>query len=226
MFNFLSVKDIIAILLIPFEMIIGSFLINKVESELSKVIIFFLLSAIVLFILLIFYKDTLASDWKKYRKKIWLKILIAILLFALIPFILKIVRAVIPQQLLDTKITQENNNMLPSILVTFISAISALFAPFIEEIIFRYIFIGKPKEKTTKIIMLFLQALFFGLIHINNFNGNIFATIPYMFVGLYFGIIYLVSNNIWTSIFTHFIFNFVSTTAPSILLIFYMLFNK
>ncbi len=33
--------------------------------------------------------------------------------------------------------------------------------------------------------MLFVQGILFGLIHWNNFNGNIYAMIPYMVLGVY-----------------------------------------
>ncbi|MFV5770202.1 CPBP family intramembrane glutamic endopeptidase [Pediococcus acidilactici] len=67
--------------------------------------------------------------------------------------------------------------------------------------------------------MFILSSVLFGLIHWNNFNGDLLQMIPYMFVGAGFAVIYYKSQNIWQNIMTHFFFDFIQVLAAGVMLI-------
>ncbi|MFZ2589020.1 CPBP family intramembrane glutamic endopeptidase, partial [Paucilactobacillus nenjiangensis] len=69
------------------------------------------------------------------------------------------------------------------------------------------------------VLMFFFSAIFFGLIHWNNFNGNVVEMIPYMMMGAWFSLLYLYSKNIWVSITTHFLFDVMTPVASIFMLI-------
>lgn len=67
--------------------------------------------------------------------------------------------------------------------------------------------------------MFFVSSIAFGLVHWNNFQGDIMQMIPYMFIGAFFATIYYFTRNIWQNIITHFMFNFLQFGAAIFLLI-------
>jgi membrane protease YdiL (CAAX protease family) len=67
--------------------------------------------------------------------------------------------------------------------------------------------------------MFVLSAILFGLVHWNNFDGNIVAMIPYMAVGAWYALIYYWSRNIWQNILTHFLFDFIQFLSALLLFI-------
>lgn len=71
-----------------------------------------------------------------------------------------------------------------------------LFAPFIEEIFFRYFMVGILKEK--KVLAIILPALIFGIAHGNSVQGT------YAFIlGVIFAVIYLKTDNLLYTILLH-----------------------
>lgn len=57
--------------------------------------------------------------------------------------------------------------------------------------------------------MAIISSILFGAIHFYNFN-SIVATIPYMFIGLYFCIIYYFKMNIMYTIIPHMLLNWMN----------------
>lgn len=222
-------KDLLALLVIPIEMILGNYL-GYIPGLKGNAFMLNLASTLIFvagFLTLItIYRSELKEAWGKYRQKLWLKLLLSVVLVVGAVFLLQFVRGMIPADLMTVKSAASEEAVSTAamtggtlMLATFIGALPSFISPFSEELVFRYLMIGKAKNVLLRLVMLLVQAVLFGLIHINNFGGNIYATIPYMAVGLYFGIIYLVFRNIWGSIMVHWIFNTMNGMAPALLMI-------
>ncbi len=101
-----------------------------------------------------------------------------------------------------------------------VANLTTLMAPFSEEIVFRHVlFYQFKKYKILFYIMFVLSSVAFGLIHWNNFNGNVYLMIPYMCIGLVLALIYWLGRNIWFNIFTHFFFDFGQFLAALLLFV-------
>lgn len=73
-----------------------------------------------------------------------------------------------------------------------------IFAPFIEEILFRGLIINELKSKIPLILVIPIQALMFGVIH-----GN-WLQIAYAFIlGILLGLVSIWSRSVWTGIILH-----------------------
>lgn len=196
---------IISILIIPIQFILAK-LIENMGFELgsaSYVLIISIVSYVACFIMIVLNRDVLKKDFAKFKEKKWINILVAVLLVFLMHGILYVVRIPL-KNLSGTEI--EGVATLP-LYITIISTLIPLTAPFVEELIFRYHLFGRFKNKVLKFIMFFISAILFGLIHYNNFNGDLVQLIPYIVMGMVFNLIYLFYKNIWNSIIVHLIFN-------------------
>lgn len=180
-----------------------------------------LIASIATFALTIFwYKEPLKAQWVSFRAThFWKKIVVAAILVFGVYLLLSVTRQVMPLEWLNNGQSADTADETLTLFSIIASIISPLLAPFSEEILFRYVFIGKTKGKSLQIVMLFVQAIFFGLIHTMSFGGNPLATIPYMVIALYFGIIYMISKNIWMTIIVHFLFNASEVVVPIVFLV-------
>lgn len=91
-------------------------------------------------------------------------------------------------------------------LLTFFDVV--LFAPVIEEFIFRYSF---KTVINNNFLFVIISSLFFGLIHVHGFGFDI---IPYVLIGFLLSLVYLKSNkNIAASIICHLLNNFIAVLS-------------
>ena len=95
---------------------------------------------------------------------------------------------------------------------------ACLFGPLVEEFIHRGIVLGIIKGegpgKVRTVISVIVGAVLFGMIHCNYMNFSameILTVIPQMLMGLMFGIVYVLSNNIFCPIVVHMIINVIAT---------------
>jgi len=80
-----------------------------------------------------------------------------------------------------------------------------LLAPIVEEIIFRGILLGRMRKKMNPVLAIFLQGLFFAVIHGNLLQGT------YAFVlGVVLGLTIVWLRSIWAGFCIHTVFNMVS----------------
>jgi membrane protease YdiL (CAAX protease family) len=152
-------------------------------------------------------------------------LLLSIVLVAGTYLLLRVVRGLIPNQLLELPSSNSDSAQTLSPSWAVLAAVAPFLAPFAEELTFRYLLLGKLTNKALRLIMLFVQGILFGLIHWNNFNGNIYAMIPYMVLGVYLGLIYLFSKNIWSPIMVHWMLNTMNAMLPALLLLILSLFG-
>lgn len=222
-------KDLWALFIIPLELLIGNNLIHISffkDNPLYLLIGSVGINLVAFSILIFFYKKDLKEQWSQYRQRLWLNLLLAVVLVVASHLLIQFVRGAIPENLLkistdasDAAVSESSFSGNVQLVALFLAAIPSFIAPFSEELIFRYLLVGKASNNLVRIVMLFVQAVLFGLIHYANFNGNIYATIPYMAVGFFFGLIYMVYRNIWGSLIVHWIFNTVNQMLPTLFII-------
>lgn len=169
------------------------------------------------FIVLYAYKDVLSADWKIFKQHSWTKWVIIIATFALIVCLINLIRSFTGNHGEETEALsavvepEEANDIKDLSLYAFILTLITLLIPLLssitEEIMFRYVCMFKHSRSTIlQYILLLLSSIMFGVIHYQ-VQGSIEATIPYIFVGLILGALYLWKKNIWYNIFTHMMFN-------------------
>lgn len=158
-------------------------------------------------IIIILYKDFI-NDFKDFKKnysnlinkyfKYWF------LLFGLMVISNLIIQKIYPGSIAaNEQNIQENLSKIP--IYTIISA--CIFAPIIEELVFR---MSIKKIFNNKYIFIIVSGLIFGSLHVINSLTNILDLlylIPYCIPGFILAYVYYHSNNIFTSIFIHFIHN-------------------
>lgn len=120
--------------------------------------------------------------------KTFRRLLLSIVLVAGTFLLLRVVRGLIPSQLLELPSSNSDSAQILSPSWAVLATVAPFLAPFAEELTFRYLLLGKVTNRALRLIMLFVQGILFGLIHWNNFNGNIYAMIPYMVLGVLFGV--------------------------------------
>lgn len=223
-----SKKQWWGLLVIPLELLIGDFIFplfhltkDPKVALLSSTLLFFIGFLVMIYL----FHDFLREQWQIYRQKLFRRLLVSIVLVVGIFILLRVVRGLIPSELLELRSSATDSSQTLSPSWTVLAAVAPFIAPFAEELTFRYLLLGKVSNKIQRIIMLFVQGILFGLVHWSNFNGNIYAMIPYMVLGVYFGLIYLLSKNIWSSIMVHWMLNTMNAMLPALLLLILSLFG-
>lgn len=153
------------------------------------------------FIFLFIYKDKLKNDLKNIRNDLNTKNIIIIVLFLVLSFISNII--------LVNLLNQEASNqeiavsMFKSFPFLGIPAI-CLFAPFVEEIIYRL-----PYKKNW--LSIIISTIVFTFAHISNFSLiQMLFLIPYLFLSISFSFAYFKNENIILSTTTHILNNLIS----------------
>ncbi|MDT2737331.1 CPBP family intramembrane metalloprotease [Enterococcus pseudoavium] len=215
------------LLVLPAEMLIDEYifpLLQPDKNPKAALLAFFLLFSAGFFIMIWLFHDFLSAQWQIFRQKLFQRLLLSILLVIGVFLILHFVRVLIPSDLLTVP-TNSSSIQTLSVGWTVLAAMIPFIAPFTEELTFRYLLLGKISNKIFRFFMLFVQGILFGLIHWHNFNGNIYAMIPYMAIGIYLGLIYLIAKNIWAPLMVHWMFNAMNSLLPALLLLFLNLFG-
>lgn len=162
----------------------------------------------ILLCIIIFYKD-LIQDFKLFKNNIkaYMRFIMPRLGMAyLFLFIASIISILVTKNAVS--VNQETLESLPK-LYSIPAAI--IYAPIVEEIIFRGVLRRIIKNN---ILFIIASALVFGLLHTIGETSllNIFIMgLPYISLGAYLAYIYTKTNNIWSNITSHAIFNTVSS---------------
>lgn len=205
-----KIVTILSLLIMPMQLLLNSILSKTslaVENENLFVILYIAIAFGGFMIIIFLNRKLLHDDFAAFKEKILRNILIAIVCVALMHGLLYLVRLPIKNLSASGELDVMNLPLVLGILMTM----TPLLAPFVEETVFRHHLFYKFQGKTMRLVMFIVSSVLFGLIHYNNFNGNLVQLIPYMFMGAFFNVIYLFSKNIWYSITTHFIFNLIPT---------------
>lgn len=188
-------KSIGLLLIVSFIMAVFSVLTK------NQVVAYFFTYFTSSFIFLFIYKDKLKNDLKNIGNDLNTKNIIIIVLFLVLSFISNII--------LVNMLNQEASNqeiavsMLKSFSLLGIPAI-CLFAPFVEEIIYRL-----PYKKNW--LSIIISTIVFTFAHISNFSLiQILFFIPYLFLSISFSFAYFKNENIILSTTTHILNNLIS----------------
>lgn len=127
---------------------------NPVIGPVLNVAVFFTRFLIMLHL----YKDFLKSQWQEYRKNLWLKLLLNVVLVVGVVLILELSRKALPLSM-----SIQANNVAAfantSLFLALLDSVMPFIAPFAEELTFRYLLFGKINNKLLKGLMLFVSSI-------------------------------------------------------------------
>ncbi|MFT9389546.1 MAG: CPBP family intramembrane glutamic endopeptidase, partial [Leuconostoc sp.] len=108
------------------------------------------------------------------------------------------------------------------IIMSLVTGLMNIGIAVFEELSYRHDLFYRYKSEPRMIVLalLVLSSLLFGFSHFYNFNGSLLGTLLYAVAGLFFGCIYLVTENIWIPILVHVLFKSVSLISAIFLLLF------
>jgi membrane protease YdiL (CAAX protease family) len=218
--SILLTGDQIVILLPPIELWLGAYLIRQVNTQALKATVFVVIALLALIIAVSLYRDLLLKSWSVFTKYFWRHILYAIGGVIVAYTVLFLVRIGLTTLHLGALPTKPDVLSMQTSSVALLASTTAIMAPFTEEIIFRHVLFYQFRQRGWVTgCMFILSAIAFGLVHWNNFHGDIFQMIPYMFVGAWFALIYYWSKDIWQNIVTHLFFNSIQFFAALLMFI-------
>lgn len=221
-----SVRDYIALLFVPLIFLMGYFFTGVLKMEPINAALADSLFRAFLFVLICFiYGHLLSSHWKKFQNSKWQSWLLVIIGGIVLQILISLSRQLLPDEGTTTEIaknamlTDEKGIPKPSLII-FIIALGPVFTSLIEDIVFRYTLLGKffIPGKVWRVILVLLNSVVFGLIHFNNFGGNILATTSFMTAGLFLNLVYLWTKNIWHVLLIHAVNNFVLSVLGLLIL--------
>lgn len=212
-------QDTLALFVIPLEMAMGYLLASILSNSglIVQALLPFFLKLLSLILIVVLYHKLLVEHWKSFTRRLWLKLLICTAAAAAIYFVLSGVRflAGIAQ---SSGVLEQVTGGLPYGLFLLAASTPAL-APFTEEIVFRHVLFYKFRNSMIlRIVMCLVSAFLFGAVHLANFGGDLWLTVPYMVIALLYNLVYYFTKNIWFTITIHFLFNFAQSVIPAILL--------
>lgn len=209
----MKINNFIAILCFAIVFFLIKFTpLNATTPSVTNVTITIIIYVIGFIVALYYSYPILKNDWKEFKKQKWYKYLFITASFILMLIILKIVRyaltSIIPSQSITEDIDSINKS-LPFYMI-FMGSLPALLAPFFEELAFRNnLFYQLKNNLFISVVMAIISSILFGAIHYYNFN-SFTATIPYMFIGLFFCMIYAFKRNIYYTIIPHLLLNWMN----------------
>lgn len=172
-------------------------------SNIQKIIYNLSYELILILIIIFIYRKRIINDIKTFKKsnfsyiKYWI---IALILMLISNIIINMFTNI------DTSSNQEIivNTFKKAPIYT--SILACLFAPILEELVFRLSF---RKMFKTNIIFIILSGLFFGFMHVSNPSSllELVYIIPYSIPGFIFAYTLTKSNNILVPIGLHFLHN-------------------
>lgn len=168
-----------------------------------------ILTYIIIFSLMfILFRKQLVSSFKLFKEyfreynslviKTWLKSLLTI---AIIGIIIQLITNV------DNATNQENLNEMFNNLPILVAILSMIYAPIVEELMFRGVF---RKFINKKYLFILISGISFGALHvIDDFQSisELLYIVLYSALGIYLASLYYKTNNIWTNIYFHFLQN-------------------
>lgn len=187
----------------------------------SKVIYLLITELIYLTILFFIFKKRFQKDFKNFKEnfKNYFKIYMQYwaLAFSLMLISNFVIISLFPNSIATNQEIITNNFMVAPIYM-FISAV--IFAPFLEETIFR---LGFRKIFKNDIVFIIMSGIVFGGLHVINSFKNIvdlIYIIPYSIPGFVFAYTLVKSKNIFVPIWLHFFHNGIMMTVQMVLLFF------
>lgn len=169
-------------------------------------------------ILFLIYKDKLVNDFKEYFKKIGTNFELSFKYYFIGVIIMMASNLIITLFFSEANAGNEEavRNLIDQLPLYMIFSVS-LYAPFVEELIFRHsikdCIMCHGKNKIVKFIYIFVSGFIFAAMHIlgqtNSYLDYVFL-IPYLSLGIAFAALYTKTDNIFSSITMHALHNTVT----------------
>ena len=176
-------------------------------STMNRAIFLLLCNIIYIVVLGFIYKDELLKDFKDFKTN-YKKYIKTYLIYYMAGVLLMGLSNLIIQALTKTGISgnEESIRNLIEIVPLYMFFSSVIYAPFVEEMIFRKS-IKNLVDK--KYIFIIASGLIFGILHISDYTdiNQVLLGIPYIIMGLDFAYIYYKTNNIFTTMSFHLVHN-------------------
>lgn len=193
--------------------ILQEFGINYTNLDLGKkAIISFLINLLFILLLLFVYKKELKKDAIDFKDN-YKKYISTYIIYYVVGIILMGASNVILQHITNLKISGNESAVreLISVAPLYMFFSTVIYAPYVEELIFRKSIRNIVKNKYLFII---ISGFIFGILHIIDFKNykEILMGIPYIIMGIDFAYIYYKSNNIFTTMTLHIIHNLILFT--------------
>lgn len=175
----------------------------------KKVLLLFISNFLFMIYLLIIYRLELKDDLKDYKKnfkdyinKYFIYYVMGVALMAGSNLILQKITG------LELSGNESTLRELIKSIPIYMGFSTVLYAPFVEEIIFRKSIRNVTKNKK---VFVLLSGFIFGILHITSFSNvkEIIMGIPYIIMGIDFAVIYVKSNNIFTTMIFHLFHNLI-----------------
>ncbi|QQK08801.1 CPBP family intramembrane glutamic endopeptidase [Miniphocaeibacter halophilus] len=152
-----------------------------------------------------YYKDDLIECFNKFKKH-WFKIILILLGITIIDTYLEYFMDIIFK--LPIPENQEGLNEAFMEFPIFESITTVIFAPFIEELVFRHILIGKLSGRISTISAAIISIVLFAFVH----SGFSISFLSYITGSIILALIYIKSGkNVVVSIIYHMIWNLLAT---------------
>lgn len=113
--------------------------------------------------------------------------------------------------LITKNATSVNQSQVESLPKYYLIPAAIIYAPIVEELIFRGVF---RRFIRNKYIFIIISGVIFGLLHTIHeatILNVVFASLPYISLGMYLSFIYTKTNNLFSNIFSHAFINTLST---------------
>jgi uncharacterized protein len=93
-----------------------------------------------------------------------------------------------------------------------LASVGPMLVAFVEDTAFRHTLFARIPVWGRGLlfapaVLVLVNSVAFGAIHVWAFGGRLLATVPYMVVGLVMNLIYLWKRNLWFVLGTHIVFN-------------------
>ena len=191
----------------------------NLQDYLSLQVINILLDSIVILLTLFLAKDFIFDSLQQFKKKASNYTLLAFKLLPLL-FISSIILNIIASYIsnADMAINQSMLNELFQSSPYYIAFAAIIYAPIMEEILFRGYFYGLLKNKSV-ILAIFVSGLLFGFAHMatGSFTLTDLAFLPsYTVLGMIIAYSYSKSETIFVPILLHFLNNFLGLLIMSL----------
>ena len=196
----------IGYLLIP--MIVNSFLPSINESNTTNLIIRVLIYLGIIAGCIFIYKDDLKREWKIVKKS-KIKFILSVIVFLVLLIFLMAIGSTIVANISNIK-SNSNDSLINNYYKTipiYMFFETLIYAPFVEEMVFRKVFYDIIPSKLFCIIF---SALVFGFYHLGYTMSSVedlISAIPYVLTGVVLISSYVKTKSIYAPVIIHFTYN-------------------
>lgn len=210
-----TILGVILVFAYFFQFVIGKFIPQNISAAMAITITILIYIILLIFAILAF-KDKLKNDIKLFKNhtKAYFHFLLPRLGIMYAVFLFSSFISI----LISRHATSVNQSMLEEIPKWFLIPAAVIWAPIVEELIFRGVLRRFVKNN---VLFIALSAIIFGLLHTvseaNLFNAIVMA-LPYSVLGGFFAYIYSKTNNLCSNILSHSFHNAIGMILMNLLL--------